>query len=91
MTAPPADFITALRSRDFTVDGHNWRQCAHGDEAFAAWLARVNHEMRERLGYGLHDIPDRDWRALYVAGIDPAAIARFIDLTTTTDHERNQP
>lgn len=91
MTAPTADFITALRSRDFNVDGHNWRTCAHGDEEFAAWLCLVNHEMRERLGFGLHDIADRDWRSLYAADIDPAAIATFLDLASDHQpHERMQ-
>lgn len=90
MTAPTADFITALRSRDFTVEGHNWRACAHGDEQFAAWLVLVDYEMRERVGYGLHDIPDRDWRALYAAEIDPAAIATFLQLATEPEpHEGN--
>jgi hypothetical protein len=94
MTAPTADFITALRARGFTLHGVDWLACAHRDEQFAAWLCLVDYELHDRVGFGLHDIPDRDWRGMYDDDLDPAqaAIDACIDLIHEHQrHEENQP
>lgn len=53
-----------------------YRDMAHGDESFGAWLFLVDHYLRKTFGVVHADLSDFTWRDEYLGGASPRDAAR---------------
>jgi hypothetical protein len=70
--------ITSARTRRVRVTPQPATAAPGGDDAYAAWMARVDARIGRKCGLATADLPDADYRAWFDRGVSSVEAADHV-------------